>query len=158
MPTRLLLLSQFILSSFTICAQELDPVTNQTESTPEIEAITVGENDSIPSKLITSDEISRYLVLMASVDAVAQNIDGFRIQLFSNSGPGAKEKSYEAQTDFLKLYPRYPSYPLWNSPNWVLRVGNFRSRLEAVSFREEIKVSYPASFVIRDNIESPFKK
>ncbi|MCO4807205.1 MAG: SPOR domain-containing protein [Flavobacteriales bacterium] len=158
MPTRLLLLSQFLLASFTICAQEIDPVANQTESAPDLQLVTPSYIDSTTSILIVSEEVSQYLILMDSVDKVSQNIEGFRIQLFSNSGPGAREKSYEAQTDFLKLYPRYPSYALWNSPNWVLRVGNYRSRLEAVSFRDEIKDSYPASFVIRDNIASPFKK
>lgn len=114
--------------------------------------------DSLHSTVHMSKDLTDYIAVMDSIDRKNEIINGYRIQIYSVSGPGAKEKVYEEQTEFLNVYRRYPSYPLWNSPNWVLRVGNFRTRLEAEGFHEEIKANFPASFVISDEIESPYKE
>jgi hypothetical protein len=102
------------------------------------------------------NKVSDYLQLMDSLDQKTLIREGYRIQLYSKSGPGARELTYKQQAEFLSLYRTYPSYVKWNSPNWVLSVGDFRTRLEAAKFREEFKVQYPASFIIADEINSEF--
>jgi len=99
-----------------------------------------------------SDSASRYMQMMDSIDAKELKTTGFRIQIYSGAGPNAKKYALDTQSEFLKLYPDYPSYTKWNYPNWVVRLGDYRTRLEALEFHEEIKEQYPASFIMKDEI------
>lgn len=100
--------------------------------------------------------LSNYLILMDSIDRKTLVQEGFRIQLFSKSGPGARELAYKQQSEFLSAHRNYSTYVKWNSPNWVLRIGDYRTRLEATKYREELKLKYPASFIINDEIISEY--
>ncbi|MEZ4721977.1 MAG: hypothetical protein R2813_08900 [Flavobacteriales bacterium] len=100
-----------------------------------------------------SAEMKNYIALMDSLDRKSMKVEGFRIQIFSASGPNARELAFKKQSDFLQLYDKSSSYTLWSYPNWVLRVGDFRTRLEALEFHETIRIKYPASFIIKDEIK-----
>ena len=45
-------------------------------------------------------------------------------------------------------YKQYPVLLTFESPNYKVRLGSFRTRLEAEKKLVEIKKSYPAAFVI----------
>ena len=77
---------------------------------------------------------------------------GFRIQIYSGSGPNSRKLAYEKQSEFLSFYPATTSYTLWNYPSWVVRIGDFRTRLEALEYHMEVREQYPASFILRDEI------
>ena len=118
------------------------------------DSVTVGQSTIVFSQIITEE----YVALMDSIDSKTQDQAGFRIQLQSVSGPNAKESIFKLQSEFLSIYPDLDSYANWSSPNWVLRVGNYRTRLEASQTLENLKTDYPAAFILADQIESPFKK
>jgi len=99
-----------------------------------------------------SDVMSRYLHLMNSIDAKSLKSTGYRIQVFSSSGPNAKKEALQSQSDFLKIYRDYPSYTKWNYPNWVVRLGDYRTHLEAMEFHNEVTSIFPASFIVKDEI------
>lgn len=95
---------------------------------------------------------SRYLEFTDSLDREKLKNQGFRIQIYSNSGPAARENAVKQQSEFLKLHQTTPSYTKWSYPNWVVRVGDFRTKLEALEFHLAIRELYPASFIIGDEI------
>lgn len=97
-------------------------------------------------------ELRAYLAMMDSLDAKGLKSYGYRIQLFSASGANAKKNALQSQSAFLQVYGSMPSYTLWSYPNWVVRVGDFRTRLEALEFHMEIRERYPASFIIKDEV------
>lgn len=112
-----------------------------------------------PSRVSFSNRTTQeYIQLMDSVDIKANLQNGYRIQLHSASGPDAKESIFKYQSEFLSKHPDLPSFANWSSPNWVLRIGNYRSRLEASQTLEDLKIDYPAAFILADQIDSPFKK
>jgi len=82
-------------------------------------------------------------------------ISGFRVQIWFGGGPGSKTKAREFQSEFLKVYPDVPSYTPFDPPNHRVRVGDFRTRLEAEKFHQLIKDQFPSSFIVRDNINLP---
>ena len=94
----------------------------------------------------------RYLEFTDSLDSVKLKNQGYRIQIYSNSGPAAKENAVKQQSEFLKMHQTTPSYTKWSYPNWVVRVGDFRTKLEALEFHLAIRELYPASFIIGDEI------
>ena len=110
------------------------------------------ESKEDSSSVKMSDVLSRYLNLMDSIDAKSLKSTGYRIQVFSSSGPNAKKDALQSQSDFLKIYRDYPSYTKWNYPNWVVRLGDYRTHLEAMEFHNEVTAIFPASFIVKDEI------
>lgn len=104
------------------------------------------------------NDLQEYLSMMDSISKEENESAGYRIQIYSGSGADSRKTAYEKQTEFLSLYPNVSSYTLWKYPNWVVRVGDFRTRLEALEYHTELRNEFPASFMIKDQIKSEFKK
>lgn len=81
-----------------------------------------------------------------------KTIDGYRIQVhFGND----REKAKEVKTKFLKQFPNVEAYESYQQPNFRIRVGDFRTRYEAIKFQKQISLQFPSSFVVNDNIKLP---
>jgi len=83
---------------------------------------------------------------------VKPQIDGFRIQLFFDSD---KSKINENRARFIAIHPRIDTYLIYNAPNYFLKVGDFRTRLEAEKIKAEIEGQFPTSFIIKEKIHLP---
>ncbi|MBC7758257.1 MAG: SPOR domain-containing protein, partial [Phormidesmis sp. FL-bin-119] len=80
--------------------------------------------------------ISKRLALSrATVSGNSVTILGFRVQIFSGLG---REQAYAEQTRFKSLYPNITSYVSYTQPNYRVRVGDFRTKLEAQKFMNEL--------------------
>jgi hypothetical protein len=42
-----------------------------------------------------------------------------------------------------------------NPPDYSVRVGDFRTQLEAQKYLEQIKEVYPSAFIVPDRVEPP---
>lgn len=82
-------------------------------------------------------------------------IDGYRIQIFEESGNKSSTRAREVMAEFSTKYPDIPVYLSWQAPNFKVRVGDFGSRMEAEGFLNKIKRNYPIAWVIRDKIKYP---
>lgn len=82
-------------------------------------------------------------------------IPGYRIQIFFDSGINSSDRARQARDEFLALYPDIPAYVSWKAPNYRVRVGDFRSRLEAEKALQSILIGYPNAWVIKDEINFP---
>lgn len=79
-------------------------------------------------------------------------IDGFRIDIFSST---EKEKAFQTKVDFLSNYPDNNVYILFVAPNFRIRVGDFRTKNEALKLHKKIQGNYPAAFIVQDKIDFP---
>ncbi len=79
---------------------------------------------------------------------------GFRIQIFKESGNTALDEALAVREQFEKKY-NLPAYITFNEPYYRVRVGDFRTRLEAIRFLEKIKRTYPLAWDIKDDIQIP---
>lgn len=82
-------------------------------------------------------------------------IDGYRIQIFFDSGAESKKRAVDARFDFQAKYPECASYLSFQEPFYKVRVGDFRYRVEADGFLEKIKNDYPNGFTVKDKIYFP---
>ncbi len=80
------------------------------------------------------------------------SIDGFRVQIFS--GP-ERSAAYSEQNRFKSMYPLTGCYITYTQPNYKLRVGDFRTRLEAEKFMNALRPVYKSLFIIPDKINLP---
>jgi hypothetical protein len=82
-------------------------------------------------------------------------INGYRVQIYFDSGNQSKKKANDVKTQFLAKNPDIPCYLVYQSPNFKVRVGDFRTRYEAYKFYREIKNDFPSAFIVKDEINFP---
>jgi hypothetical protein len=89
--------------------------------------------------------------LMDTLLEVTPSLEGFRVQLSF----GKKEEVNQIRVSFLQKYPDMGAYVSYMQPNFRLRVGDFRTRMEAEKFRNEILSTYANCYIVKDIIELP---
>jgi len=89
------------------------------------------------------------------INEVLNTLDGFRIQVFSDSGINSKNKAQSVQDEFMARFPDKGVYLTFKSPNYKVRIGDFRTKLDAQRFLIELTADYPNAFIIADQINLP---
>lgn len=84
--------------------------------------------------------------------AINPEIDGYRIQLYFDSD---RTIINDARSKFIAKFPMVDTYVEYNAPNFVLKVGDFRTQLEAEKIKAEVEVDFPTSFIIKEKINLP---
>jgi len=87
-----------------------------------------------------------------------EGIDGFRVEIFFSSALNARELSQEKKKDFLSKYPDYNVHIKFISPNFRVRVGDFRTKNEALKLYKKIEEDFPGAFIVPDIIDLPLLK
>ncbi len=142
-----------LVSGFALYAQDFPVGEKQTEG------VELHESPSHPllkKNTITQD--SRIGVLLQNHIAMNKRrngIEGHRLEIFFSSDYNAREKALEVKTEFLKRYPDMDAYIQFQSPNFRVRVGNFRTKSDALKAKEQIKPHYPNAFRVDDIIQFP---
>jgi len=77
------------------------------------------------------------------------SVSGFRVQIFSGL---ERQQAYAEQSKFKVHFPAYSSYISYVQPNYRVRVGDFRTRLEAEKFINELKRYYSSLFIFSEMI------
>lgn len=95
--------------------------------------------------------INKHIENNASFDGAT----GYRIQIFFDSGSNAKTKANNERRRFLMLFPKTKAYITFDAPNFKVRVGDFRSRLEAEQFLRGIQKNFEMSYVVPSKIKLP---
>ncbi|MEL7585452.1 MAG: SPOR domain-containing protein [Prolixibacteraceae bacterium] len=81
--------------------------------------------------------------------------EGFRVEIFFSSGSKARENAMRKKTEFLRSFPDQTAYMSFQSPNFKVRVGDCRTKSEALKLKEEIRSHYPNAFIVPDVIQFP---
>lgn len=85
-----------------------------------------------------------------SLDGVL--IDGYRVLIYFDQD---KTKSEQQKAHFMSLYNEHQAYVDYMAPNYRVRVGNFRTRLEAEKLKQEILAIFMTAIVVEDKIQLP---
>lgn len=81
-------------------------------------------------------------------------IEGYRIQLFYGSESGA----IKTRNEFLAAFPNTATYIEYDSPDWKVRVGNYKTRLDVDKSIGEIKAIFGNAIVLKQKIQSNLNK
>ena len=90
------------------------------------------------------------------IHAKDNTIDGFRVQIFMELGNDALRHADSVKDAFSEKYPEIPIYLIFGQPYYRLRIGDFRTRLEAENMYQQVKKKYKNAFVTADRIELPY--
>ena len=77
---------------------------------------------------------------------------GYRVQIHYGSD---RRLMFSEQSRFRSNYPKLNTYVTYKEPNYYLRVGDFRTRLDAQNFLNELRPNYPTLFIFREKINPP---
>jgi hypothetical protein len=98
------------------------------------------DDSAIKELLIASDE-------QAEKDYV---IKGFRVQIIA---AGNRAEINKVKSQFYTLFPDIKTFVIYQQPNFKLRVGNYRTKLEAYKVWTEIEKHFPGSFITPDELK-----
>ncbi|MFK8043998.1 MAG: SPOR domain-containing protein [Crocinitomicaceae bacterium] len=126
---------------------------------------TVNIKDSIPTlnfdnqepgkitykKSVELDEVNEF-VGKHKDDPSKVRIDGFRVQIYFNEN---KTTALGQKANFISQHTEHKAYLDYLAPNYRVRVGNFRTKLEAEKLKQELLDKYPTCIIIKDHIELP---
>lgn len=82
-------------------------------------------------------------------------ISGWRINIFFEAGNLSKRLAIEAKSQFVLNHPDIPCYLVFQEPYYKIRIGDFRTKVEATKVLKEIIAEYPNAFVVEDDINFP---
>jgi len=105
--------------------------------------------------LVCEPNVGILLEKHKELNSIQASTDGFRIQIFMESGNYSKKKAYTIKKSFADLYPDEQVYVLFNEPYYKVRIGDFRSRLDAERELENVVIDYPVAFIVPDKIRFP---
>ncbi len=84
--------------------------------------------------------------------ASVPQIIGYRIQLFFDTEKKAVD---DARAKFISMYPKVDTYVTYTAPNYFLKVGNFRTHLEAEKVKTSVDKEFPTNYIIKELINLP---
>ena len=113
----------------TICLLFSNQVFSQNEGKLEIQS---------------SEKIKNIIKKKEAYNKSLKNINGFKIQLFNGSEQGA----YKTREDFSTMFPDIEIKIQFFSPEWKVRVGNYKNRLDADRALFEIKQAFPSAIIL----------
>lgn len=82
-------------------------------------------------------------------------MNGYRIQIYFDSGRTARESANETKAKFLSFFPDIEAHILYQSPFYKVRVGDFRTENEALKFSKKILRRFPQAYIVPDIIDFP---
>jgi len=112
-------------------------------------------NDTVNIRVIQDEKVDLLVSKHIQINQNRKGIDGFRIQIFFDSGNNSKTRAQSIYETFLAKYPNIGAYLTFKAPNYKVRVGDFRTKLDAQRFLNGILPDYPSAWIIEDQINLP---
>ena len=100
-------------------------------------------------------KISELLKLQVEQGKKNGTLSGYRLQIYFGSGEKAHAQATKIKTDFLSSNPGVKAYLLFKSPDFIVRVGDFRTKSEALKLGKSLTYQYPNAFIVADEITFP---
>lgn len=117
-------------------------------------ASSIAQNNmlKIGSHEITGDiNISQLVAKHIEFNERVQTIPGYRICIAKVSGSNSKNQAFGIKNKFASEHKDVNTYLVFDEPNFVVKVGDFRTRMDAFAYLQKIKGTYKGT-IIKDNI------
>ena len=102
--------------------------------------------------IISDSRINKLIEIQKEESSRKGTIDGYRVQIYQGT---KKDYAYQLKSSFLAKYPDYKVYVLFQTPDFRVRIGDFRNRSEAIKLKYLIEKDFPNPFIVEDNINFP---
>lgn len=103
--------------------------------------------------IIKDNSIDEVITQYIIHNATSPGIEGFRVQIYNDSGNNARTRAMEVKEAFESAFPDIPAHLQYQQPNFKIRVGDCRTRLEARRIQKIISSRFPDAFIVKDFIK-----
>ena len=147
----LLILSFLLLSAAALHAQDTTAVqlVDSTYVGRDILSV-IGPGAKVNQSGPVKQALQKYVASNAG-----KTITGYRIRVFYNNEPSARSRSESIEATLKSQYPGIGVYRTFESPNYKVTVGDFRSKDEALGIYNALKGTYPTAYIIKETINYP---
>jgi hypothetical protein len=101
---------------------------------------------------VQDNRLDRLTEYFKQVNSKNQTVDGYRVQIFFDSGSNSKKRASDSMDEFILKYPTSRVFLSFKAPYYRVRAGNFRTLAEAVGFQKKILADYPNAFPVKEKI------
>ena len=84
-----------------------------------------------------------------------KTLSGYRIRVYYDNSPQARDRSESIAAMLKEQYPDMGVYRSFQSPNYKVLIGDFRSKDEALRVFNALRKVYPTAYIIKDAINYP---
>jgi len=108
--------------------------------------------ENLDQTIITNSEIikdNRIDSLRKTYQATYQ-LKGYRVQIYSGN---KKQPANQSKAAFSRIHPKTKAHLDYDQPYYKVRVGDFKTKLEALKYKNFIIQAFPNSFIVKDEIE-----
>jgi hypothetical protein len=77
--------------------------------------------------------------------------DGYRIKIHFGVD---RDKAKSVRTKFSQRFNDITTYEEYQQPNWVVVVGNYKTKLEAFESLKKIQSEFPNAFIVKGRIKN----
>ncbi len=85
----------------------------------------------------------------------AKKLSGFRIRVYFDNGQSARTRSESIARSISNAFPGIGVYRTFESPNFKVCVGDFRTKDEALKIYHALKATYPTAIILKETINYP---
>ena len=85
----------------------------------------------------------------------SKKLTGYRIRVYYDNGQNARNRSEAIARSISNAYPGLGVYRTFESPNFKVCVGDFRTKDEALKVFHALKATYPTALLLKDTINYP---
>lgn len=145
-----LILSFFIFSFNSFSQTETFKIENS--------GITSPDKKNSDGRVIITQDLRLRQIVKRHIEVNNNKFDGWRVQIYFGSGQKAMVQAQNAKKKFLIRYGnKNGAYIVYDSPFFKVRVGDFRTKAEAMYFKSQIEKTFPQSWIIPDKVFYPIE-
>ena len=124
----------------------------------QVDSTLMGRN--ILSVLGSGVKVNQSQSMRSAFDSYVSNnaskkLTGYRIRVYFENGQNARGRSEAIARSISGSYPGMGVYRTFESPNFKVSVGDFRTKDEALKVYHSLKASYPTAIILKDTINYP---
>jgi hypothetical protein len=128
------------------------------ESNPQVDSSLIGR--SILSVMGSGVKVNQSQALRTAFDShvssnASKKMSGYRIRVYFENGQNARGKSEAVARSVSAAFPGIGVYRSFDSPNFKVCVGDFRTKDDALKVYHALKGTYPTAIILKETINYP---
>ena len=124
----------------------------------QVDSTLMGRN--ILSVLGSGITVNQSRTMRSAMDSYVSNnaakkLTGYRVRVYFDNGQSARMRSESIARSISNAYPGIGVYRTFESPNFKVTVGDFRTKDDALKIYHSLKATYPTAIILRETINYP---
>lgn len=131
------------------------PCTLKAQVKSIFQEVEYSDRNSGKVRIVQDDKLQTLVEKHQWENSKTHEIIGYRIRVFSDSGPDAKNEFEYTKARFSESFSKVKIHQEFVYPFYKIYVGDFRSRSEALKLLTQMEGGFPDAFIVQTKINYP---